>query len=77
MIAHFHQQKTRKLPSVKPLKSFGADGGSRTRKVSRLILSQMRLPFRHIGLFFLKVADILADKEIFCLPEIREKRLDY
>jgi hypothetical protein len=28
---------------------YGADGGSRTHTVSRMILSHVRLPFRHIG----------------------------
>ena len=30
---------------------FSADGGGRTHMVSRTILSRLRLPFRHIGLY--------------------------
>ena len=43
--------KIKKVVSRLDTTSNGAEGGTRTRMVSRTILSRVRLPFRHFGIY--------------------------
>ena len=42
-------QEIKKVVSRTDTTIYGAEGGTRTRMVSRTILSRVRLPFRHFG----------------------------